>query len=469
MFFLQKNIRESVIIIIFASNKANNNMISIAHRIELKPNNKQKTYFRKAFGCARLAYNRGLAEWKRMYEAGEKPSGRKLRMQFNAIKKEQFPFTYEVTKCASDQPFLNLDMAFKRFFKGLGKYPQFKKKRDNNGSFYLQQASEVHLTETNKNSEAFVKILHNKSGKHQYLHFPKLGWVKMAEHIRFNYAKINNVCISQSGGKFFASFSLEITEEEYKRTHPNVDLVDGGSKVGVDIGIKSALILSDGIAIENPKPLKKNLRKIKRLSRQLSKRFHPKTKEERLKGVRKSNNYMRLSVRLAQAQGHVANIRRDFLHKVTTILTTHYGEIAIEDLNVKGMTKNHRLAQAVNDVSFGELRRQIEYKAETNGVKFTKADRYFASSKTCSVCGEKKEDLTLRERTYRCPHCGAVIDRDLNASLNLLGLLVNHKIGTDYPESTPADLTALLSRFSVNGIATSKVETGKQHKSIVYA
>ena len=443
-------------------------MISIAHRIELKPNNKQKTYFRKAFGCARLAYNWGLAEWKRMYEAGEKPSGRKLRTQFNAIKKEQFPFVYEVTKCATMQPFDNLDVAFKRFFKGLGKYPQFKKKRDNEGKFYIER-DKIRLSETNKNSKALSKLTHNENGKHQYICMPNMhgGWVKMAEHIRFNYAKINNVCISQSGGKYYASFSLEITEEEYKRTHPNVDLVDANRKVGVDMGIKSALILSDGIAIENPKPLKKHQRKITRLSRQLSKRFHPKTKEERLKGVRKSNNYMKLSVRLAHAQGRVANIRRDFLHKVTTILTTHYGEIAIEDLNVKGMTKNHRLAQAVNDVSFGELRRQIEYKAETNGVKVTKADRYFASSKTCSVCGEKKEDLTLSDRTYRCPHCGAVIDRDLNASLNLLGLLVNHKIGTDYPESTPADLTALLSRFSVNGIATSKVETGKQHKSYV--
>lgn len=447
-------------------------MISIAHRIELKPNNKQKTYFRKAFGCARLAYNWGLAEWKRMYEAGEKPSGRKLRTQFNAIKKEQFPFVYEVTKCATEQPFDYLQKAFDNFFRDLkqGKvsYPQFKKKRDNEGSFYIQ-ADKIRLSETNKNSKAFSKLTHNENGKHQYICMPNMhgGWVKMAEHIRFNYAKINNVCISQNGGKFYASFSLEITEEEYKRTHPNVDLVDANRKVGVDMGIKSALILSDGIAIENPKPLKKNQRKITRLSRQLSKRFHPKTKEERLKGVRKSNNYMKLAVRLAHAQGRVANIRRDFLHKVTTILTTHYGEIAIEDLNVKGMTKNHRLAQAVNDVSFGELRRQIEYKAETNCVKVTKADRFFASSKTCSVCGEKKEDLTLRDRTYRCPHCGAVIDRDLNASLNLLGLLVNHKIGTDYPESTPADLTALLSRFSVNGIATSKVETGKQQESYV--
>ena len=447
-------------------------MISIAHRIELKPNNKQKTYFRKAFGCARLAYNWGLAEWKRMYEAGEKPSGRKLRTQFNAIKKEQFPFVYEVTKCATMQPFENLQRAFDNFFRDLKKgkvaYPQFKKKRDNEGSFYIE-ADKIRLSETNKNSKAFSKLTHNERGKHQYISMPNMhgGWVKMAEHIRFNYAKINNVCISQSGGKFYASFSLEITEEEYKRTHRHVDSVDANRKVGVDMGIKSTLILSDGIAIENPKPLKMNQRKITRLSRQLSKRFHPKTKEERLKGVRKSNNYMKLSVRLAHAQGRVANIRRDFLHKVTTILTTHYGEIAIEDLNVKGMTKNHRLAQAVNDVSFGELRRQIEYKAETNGVKVTKADRYFASSKTCSVCGEKKEDLTLSDRTFRCPHCGTVIDRDLNASLNLLGLIVNHKIGTDYPESTPADLTALLSRFSVNGIATSKVETGKQQKSYV--
>ena len=438
-------------------------MISIAHRIELKPNNKQKTYFRKAFGCARLAYNWGLAEWKRMYEAGEKPSGREIRKRFNAIKKEQFPFVYEVTKCAVDQPFINLQSAFDRFFKKLGAYPQFKKKRDNEGSFYLQE-SEIHLSESNKNSKAFEKLAHNERQKHQYLHFPKLGWVKMAEHIRFNYAKINNACISQSGGHFYVSFSFQITEEEYKRTHPNVDLVDGSRKVGVDLGIKSALILSDGIAIDNPKPLKKNLRKIKRLSRQLSKRVHPKTKEERLQGAKKSNNYMKLSVHLAHVQGRVANIRRDFLHKVTTILITHYGEIAIEDLNVKGMTRNHRLAQAVNDVSFGELRRQIEYKAATNGVKVLKVDRFYPSSKTCSVCGAVKEDLKLSDRTYRCDKCGAVFDRDYNASRNLLGQLVNHKIGTDYPESTPADLTALLSRFSVNGIATSKVETGKQQK-----
>ena len=445
-------------------------MISIAHRIELKPNNKQKTYFRKAFGCARLAYNWGLAEWKRKYEKGERTTGRKLRDEFNAIRKEQFPFTYEVTKYATARAFDYLQTAFDKFFKHTAAYPQFKKKRDGEGSFYIQ-ADKIYLSDTNKNSKSHKSLSHNETLKHQYIRMPNMhgGWVKMAEHIRFNYTKINNVCISQSGGKFYASFSLEITEEEYKRTHPNVDLVDNNRKVGVDVGIKSALILSDGIAIDNPKPLKKNLRKIKRLSRQLSKRVHPKTKEERLQGAKKSNNYMKLSVRLAHAQGRVANIRRDFLHKVTTLLTTHYSEIAIEDLNVKGMTRNHRLAQAVNDVSFGELRRQIEYKAATNGVRVLKVDRFYPSSKTCSVCGAVKDDLTLRDRTYRCDKCGAVFDRDYNASRNLLGQLVNHKIGMDYPESTPADLTALLSRFSVNGIATSKVETGKRRKSHVTA
>ena len=447
-------------------------MISIAHKIELKPNNKQKTYFRKAFGCARLAYNWGLAEWKRMYEAGEKTHGWEIKKRFNAIKKEQFPFVYEVTKCATQQPFDNLQRAFDNFFRDLkqGKvsYPQFKKKRDNEGSFYLD-ADNIKLSETNRNSKVLEKITSRENSKCQYIHLPNMkhgGWVKMAEHIRFNYVKINNVCISQSGGKFYASFSLEITEDEYHRTHWPMDSVDASRKVGIDMGVHNAIILSDGIKIDDPKPLKQNLRKQKRLSRQLSKGQHAKTKQERLEGVKKSNNYKKLSRRLGNLDRHIANIRRDFTQKLTTVITTHYAEIAIEDLNVKGMQKNHRLARSVSDVAMGEMRRQIEYKAALNGASVTKADRFYPSSKTCSCCGAIKRDLTLKERTYICPSCGAVIDRDYNASLNLLSLITK-KIGMDSPESTPADLMALLSRFTVNGIATSKVETGKQQKSYV--
>lgn len=441
-------------------------MISIAHKIELVPNNKQKTYFHKAFGCARLAYNWGLAEWKRRYKEGEKCSYVEINNAFNAIKGEQYPFVYEVTKYACSQAIRNVATAYKNFFENLKKgkvsYPQFKRKKDNQGSFYF---TEVSVSDTNKNSKAFKKMVHNEKLKRQYLRVPNLGFVKMTERIRFS-GKINSVVISQEGSKYFASFSMMITEDEYKRTHPHVKEIHKEESVGIDVGIKSALVLSDGISVENPKPLKQNLRKIKRLSRRLDKRSHARTKQERLSGKKKSNNYRKLSVKLSNAQRKVANIRRNFTQKVTTILTTHYGQIALEDLNVKGMVRNHRLAQAVSDVAFGELGRQIAYKSEYNGVTVKKADRFFPSSKTCSVCGNVKSDLTLKDRTYRCDKCGAVIDRDYNASLNLLSLLSNIKIGSSSPEFTPADLTALLSRFRRNRITTSKVETGRRQKSV---
>lgn len=441
-------------------------MITISHKIELVPNNKQKTYFRKAFGCARLAYNWGLAEWQRRYKEGEKVDAYGLKKAFNAIKKDEYPFVLEVTKYATQQPFINLGKAFKKFFddlkKGIVSYPQFKKKKDNEGSFYIG-GDQVSFSDINRNSKAFKKIPHNEKLKHQYLKVPNLGWVKMTERLRF-IGKVNGVVISQQGNKYFASFSLQIAEEEYSRTHPKACSDKANRKAGIDLGIKSALILSDGVAVENPKPLKKNLRKIKRISRQLDKRTHARTKQERLAGKKKSNNYRKLSVKLSNAQRKVANLRRDFIQKVTTILTTHYAHIALEDLNVKGMTRNHRLAQSVSDVSFGELCRQIEYKSQLNGVKVSKAGRFYPSSKTCSICGNIKQDLGLSDRTYHCDKCGAVIDRDYNASLNLLSLIIRKQIGADYPESTPGDLTALLSCFARNGIATSKVETGRQRK-----
>lgn len=442
-------------------------MITISHKIELVPNNKQKSYFRKAFGCARLAYNWGLAEWQRRHKEGEKVDAYGLKKAFNAIKKEEYPFVLEVTKYATQQPFINLGKAFKKFFEDLKRgavsYPQFKKKKDNEGSFYIG-GDQVSLSDTNRNSKALKKMPHNERQKRQYLKVPNLGWVKMTERLRF-IGKVNGVVVSQQGDKYFASFSVQVTEEEYRRTHPKTCSCRENRNAGIDLGIKSALVLSNGVAVENPKPLKDNLRKIKRISRQLDKRTHARTKQERLEGKKKSKNYRRLSVRLSNAQRKVANMRRDFTQKVTTILATHYTHIALEDLNVKGMVRNHHLAQSVSDVAFGELCRQIEYKSLLNGVKVLKADRFYPSSKTCSRCGHIKHDLKLSERTYHCDKCGAVIDRDYNASLNLLSLITKKQIGADYPESTPEDLTALLFRFARNGIATSKVETGRQRKS----
>ena len=437
-------------------------MLLISHKIELVPNNKQKTYFRKAFGCARLAYNWGLAEWQRRYKEGEKCSFIALNNAFNAIKGEQYPFVYEVTNRAPEFALKNLTTAYHNFFNRLkgGKvsYPKFKRKKDHQGCFRF---TKVKLSDINLNSKTFKRLKHNERMKRQYLKVPKLGYVKMTQRVRFN-GKIKGVTISQKGNKYFASFSIMITQDEYRRTHPRLVCNKKQNIIGVDLGIKSALVLSDGISIESPKPLKNNLRKIKRLSRQLDKRTHARTKQERLSGVKKSNNYRKLSLKLSNAQRRVENIRRDFTQKVTTILTTHYGQIVVEDLNVKGMVRNHRLAQSISDVAFGELLRQIEYKSAYNGVTVKKADRFYPSSKTCSVCGNVKHDLKLKDRTYRCDKCGSVIDRDYNASLNLLSLLSNTKIGMNMPEFTPVDLAALLLRFERNGITTSKIETGRQ-------
>lgn len=435
-------------------------MITVAHRIQLMPNNKQKTYFRKAIGCCRFAYNWGLAEWQRRYNEGEWGlTGRKLRNDFNAIRKEQYPFTYEVTKYATAHAFDDLQVAFKNFFEHRTKYPQPHRKKDSAGSFYIG-ADQIKLSETHIGLRHLKGVDYNANWKRQYVSIPNLGYVKMAERLRF-IGKVIAAKISQDGDKFFIAIQVQITEEEYLRAHPKAKCDKHGA-VGIDLGLKETMTTSDGIAIHNPRTIRKYQRKITRLSRQLSKRHHARTKQERLQGVKRSNNYRKLSLQLGREQRHIANIRRDFTQKLTTILTTQYKAICLEDLNVKGMMREHKLAKSVSDVAFGELRRQIEYKAAMNGVSVTIADRYYPSSKTCHICGWKKDDLTLQDRFFVCPQCGTAIDRDLNAALNLLGLIPN--VGTDYPELTPADLTALHSRFVTNRIATSKVETGKQRK-----
>lgn len=261
-----------------------------------------------------------------------------LNNEFNAIKREQFPFVYEVSKYATQKSFFNLKFAFDKFFKDLkqGKvsYPKFKKKRDNFGSYYIGGDQTVIKNE-------------------KYLRIPNLGLVKMREKLRFN-GKINSYTISQKGDKFFASFSMQITKEEYIRTHPKAKR--NNLALGVDLGLKSFLSLSNGLEIKAPKPLNKFNRLLIKRSRQLSKKQYAKTKQEALQGIKKSNNYQKASIKLNKLHRKISNIRSDFLHKLTSSLVANVKYLSLEDLNVKGMLKNHKLARSISDVSFMNLK-----------------------------------------------------------------------------------------------------------------
>ncbi|EAH7543197.1 TPA: RNA-guided endonuclease InsQ/TnpB family protein, partial [Campylobacter jejuni] len=340
-------------------------------------------------------------------------------------------------------PFLNLNLAFQKFFRDLkqGKvsYPKFKKKKDNFGSYYIG------------GDQAIIK-------DEKYLKVPNLGLVKMRENLRFN-SKINSATISQKGDKYFASFSVEIPQDEFIKTHKIKE--NKGGILGIDMGLKSFVSLSNGLSINAPKPLNKLTRKLKRVSRQLSKKQHPKAKGDKTK---KSNNYLKQNLKLRKIHTKIANMRNDFLHKLTSILANHYKYFCVESLNVQGMMKNHNLARSISDVSFFEFKRMLAYKSAYRGNEVIEADRFYPSSKTCHCCGYKKEFLTLSERIFQCENCGITIDRDYNASLNLKRYAINN-IGLVQAEFTPEDLTALQSDLAINRIATSKVDTGIQQKS----
>ncbi|CRF46892.1 Mobile element protein [Helicobacter heilmannii] len=420
-------------------------MLQLTHKIELTPNNKAQTHFKKAFGCARLAYNWGLAKWRENYQKGIKSNHFALKKEFNALKKTNYPFVYEVTKYATAQPFTHLNLAFQKFFKDLklGKlsYPRFKRKREHQGSFYIGGDQ--------------IKII--QGGTKDYLKIPNLPKIKMTERLRFK-GKINGATITQKGAKFFVSIQINTTQEEFNRTHKPIK---SNSTLGVDTGIKAFASLSNGLQIQAPKPLNRLTRRLKRFSRQVSKKQHPKTKGDK---TRKSANYLKATLRLNRLHARIANTRNNFLHKLSTALIRHAKVLCMESLKVKNMLKNSKLAKALSDVSISAFNTLLDYKAKYYDRDIKRADAFYPSSKTCSRCGNVKKDLTLSDRVYHCGACGAVIDRDFNASLNL----AKHLVSGVPTEFTPADMTALLSCFAKNGLVTSMVETGIQQKPLKF-
>jgi len=354
-------------------------------------NNEQRTVCLKHAGAARFAYNWGLARSIEVYRAtGKLPNAIALHKELNALKPSQFPWMYEVSKCAPQEALRDLDAAYKNFFRRVelkkqgkwrGKlgFPTFKKKSKGIGSFRLTGSIRVF--------EKSVQL-------------PRLGTVRLHEKKYIpTDAKILSATISEQAGRWFVSIQVE--EEQEK------PVMIATTAIGVDLGIKALATCSDGMIFANPRALKHAQKQLKRLERQ---------KSRRKKG---SKNRAKTCKRIAKAHARVANIRKDAAHKLTAHLTKCHALVAIEDLHVAGMLKNHKLAQAVSDSNFGEIRRQLEYKAEWRGVHLVTVNRFYPSSKTCSGCGWVNEALTLADRTFICQECGLVIDRDLNAAINV--------------------------------------------------
>lgn len=404
-------------------------IINIAHKIRLEPNNVQKTYMNKAIGCSRLAYNWALAEWKRAYSADEKPNAFKIGKSFNTVRKEQFPFTYEVSKAVTSHAILNLGVAFTNFFRGTADYPTFKKKSHTQGSFYIDGYMLKFKT---------INKITNKEVKGQYVLIPKLGYVKMSERLRFD-GKINSCVISKKANHYYISFSMEISQDEFNRTHKFKE--PQHLSCGVDIGSISAISLDNGYKEKPPKPLSKANKRYKRLSRQLSRKQHPRYKGDK---TERSKNFIKATRRLAKLSERIANIRKDFNHKETSKVVANYKFIAMETLNVTGMVKNRKLAKSISDVSYGDLSSKIEYKARYSNRYIYYADMFFASSKNCLNCGSKNSDLKLSDRIFVCPSCGFTIDRDTAAAINLREEMERYLIGIAHPEFT------LMERSSVD-------------------
>ena len=235
---------------------------------------------------------------------------------------------------------------------------------------------------------------------HDAVQLPRLGRLRLHERDFIpTDAKVLSATVSEQAGSWFVSVQVE---EDVAQPVPTITFV-----IGVDLGIKTLATLSDGTTFENPRALKHALQKLKRLERQ---------KSRRKKG---SANRKKTSREIAKQHARVANIRKDASHKLTSYLCKNHALVAIEDLHVAGMLKNHKLAQAVSDANFGEIRRQLEYKADWYSTRLVAVDRFYPSSKTCSGCGYIKPELSLSERTFVCEDCGMVLDRDLNAAINL--------------------------------------------------
>lgn len=373
-------------------------------KVRLNPNNKQLTKLFQYAGCDRFAYNWAISREQDNYKQGNKfLSDSELRKEFTQLKKQsEYQWLNEVSNNVTKQAIKDACNTYKRFFKGQCKYPKFKSKKHSTPSFY-QDNIKIQFTDTHVKVESFS--MSKKQNKQ------KLNWIKLCEKGRIpTDCKYMNPRFTYDGLYWYVSVGIEVNDNT---TLPS------NEGIGIDLGIKDLAICSDGNTYKNinkTQTVKKLEKKKRRLQRSISRKY-----EENKKGASycKTSNIIKSEKELLKLNHRLTNIRQNYLHQTSAkIVKREPSFICIEDLNVSGMMKNKHLSKAVQQQGFYEFRRQIEYKTMWNNIPVVIADRFFPSSKLCSCCGSIKKDLKLSDRIYKC-ECGNIIDRDLQAALNL--------------------------------------------------
>jgi putative transposase len=386
--------------------------IQRGYKTELKLNNKERSLLAGCAGAARYVWNWGLRQKIDEYEAtGKSPLYYELHRRLNLLKKSELGWLYQYSKTIPQESLRDLDRAFANFFRRVKEngrqnkgedekpgFPRFKSRKQRRGRFRVWGSIQV--------ENGCIKL-------------PRIGWLRLKEkgYLPTSGVKILSATVSERGGRWFVS--LQVEEEIAERQA-------AGQPIGIDLGISHMAVTSGGQTYQNPKALRQALKRLARLQRELHRRQLG------------SRNRAKTRAKIARLHYRISCLRQEAIHQATSAIvartkpdTQRPSVVVIENLNVKGMMQNGKLARSIADVGMGEFGRQIRYKCDWYGINLIEADRWFPSSKQCSSCGHRKESLTLSERTYYCPNCGLMIDRDLNAAINLKQLSTASSAGSE--------------------------------------